>query len=87
MPNIKPHGATTQAASRNEQDANLITAAGFPRWKPPHDPTISEEESPAGVCNLAAPAGQFRYDKKNKHRCALVVCPHVAPTIFNITKP
>ena len=25
-------------------------------------------------------------DKKNKHRCALGVCPHAAPTIFNRTK-
>jgi len=26
------------------------------------------------------------FDKKNKHRCALGVCPHTAPTIFNRTK-
>ena len=25
-------------------------------------------------------------DKKDKHRCALGVCPHTAPTIFNRTK-
>jgi hypothetical protein len=25
-------------------------------------------------------------DKKNQHRCALGVCPHIAPTIFNQTK-
>jgi hypothetical protein len=25
------------------------------------------------------------FDKKNKHRCALGVCPRTAPTIFNTT--
>ena len=25
------------------------------------------------------------YDKEDKHRCALELCPHAAPTIFNRT--
>jgi hypothetical protein len=64
MPNIKPHRATSHTASRNEQGANLITAAGFSRWKPPHDPT--RKKSPAGVCHPATPAGHFCYDKKEQ---------------------
>ena len=51
MPNIKTHGATIQAASCKRRNASLITAAGFLRWKPPHDPTqpINERASPRGI--------------------------------------
>src|SRR5260221_14586773 len=35
---------------------------------------------------MASPSRLYPFDKKNKHRCALGVCPHAAPTISNNTK-
>ena len=35
---------------------------------------------------VTSPPRLYPYDKKNKHRCALGVCPHAAPTIFNTNK-